>query len=342
MGEAFSSAVPWNVNMDRDPALPALTTIDRERASVVSVRRLTKRYGRRTALDDVDLEISRGTVVGILGPNGAGKSTLLETVAGLRASTSGEVSVLGVDPRRERRQTTRRVSVQPQSASVFGYLSVRETVRLYASFHSSHRDVAQVIADLGLSEQVDVRARDLSGGQLRRLLLAVAIIGIPEIVILDEPSAGLDPEARKHLLELIRSLARDGTTIIFSTHDMAEAAQICDRVVIVVAGRIRADGPPAELIDGGRSTLTFDVASEEALSRTRSVLPADTVTWSQDARGFHVSHATADPDGALELLTRDRQIRGRSYRVVSPTLEDLYLSIVRDAREIDEGRDGDA
>ncbi|WP_060916268.1 ABC transporter ATP-binding protein [Microbacterium oleivorans] len=328
--------------MDTEPALTPTTSGGDEPVSVVSVRQLAKRYGRRAALDDIDLDIARGTVLGILGPNGAGKSTLLETIAGLRAPTSGVVSVLGVDPRRERRQTTRRVSVQPQSASVFGYLSVRETVRLYASFHSEYRDVAEVIVDVGLAEQSEVRARDLSGGQLRRLLLAVAIVGMPEIVILDEPSAGLDPEAKRHLLDLIRSLARDGTTVIFSTHDMAEAAQICDRVVIVVAGKVRADGAPADLITGGRSTLTFDVVTEEALTRARSVLSADAVTWSQDARGIHVSYATADPDAALEVLTRDSQIRGRSYRVVSPTLEDLYLSIVRGARETDGRRDADA
>jgi len=308
--------------------------LDGGRVEVVSVRSLVKTYGDRTVLGGVDFGVESGIVFGLLGPNGAGKSTLLETVAGLRRPTSGSVRVLGFDPRRDRKEVTRLVSVQPQSASVFGFLTVLETLRLYASFHEDHRGVQQTIEQVGLVEQEQVQARNLSGGQLRRLLVGVALIGRPRLVILDEPSAGLDPEARQQLLGIIRSLKADGTTVVFSTHDMTEATQICDRVVIIAEGQIRADGSPSRLIEdaGGTSTLHFDVVTSDALERTQALLDPESLSWVKNTEGFHISYTTTDPDHALEVLTSDHQIRGRRYRIEHLTLEDFYLSIVRESR----------
>src|SRR6218665_81847 len=301
---------------------------------VVSVRSLVKMYGDRPVLGGVDLGVESGVVFGLLGPNGGGKSTLLETVAGVRRPTSGSVTVLGFDPRRDRKEVTRLVSVQPQSASVFGFLTVLETLRLYASFHEDHRGVRETIEQIGLVEQEQVQARNLSGGQLRRLLVGVALIGRPRLVILDEPSAGLDPEARQQLLGIISSLQTDGPKVVFSTHDMTEATQICDRVVIIAEGQIRADGAPSRLIEeaGGASTLHFDVVTSDALERAQALLDAESLSWVKNTEGFHLSYTTTDPDRALELLTSDRQIRGRRYRVEHLTLEDFYLSIVRETR----------
>lgn len=306
-------------------------------ASAVEVRSLTKRYGDRDVLRRVTFDVPKGTVCGLLGPNGAGKSTLLETLAGLRAPTSGDVRVLGLDPRRERKALTELVSVQPQSASVFGSLTVRETLRLYASFHSAPRSVRAVIEETGLSAQSEIQARNLSGGQLRRLLLGVAIIGNPRLVILDEPSAGLDPEARQQLLALVRDLKASGTTVLFSTHDMVEATQVCDRVIILAAGEIQADGSPSDLLSNahGTSTVTFEVPTEEAMRQAESLIDTS-VTWTQVGSGFRGVVETTEPDAALELLTAARGLRGRNYRVASVSLEDFYLAIVKEARLRDE------
>lgn len=304
-------------------------------SAAVVVSGLRKTYGERNVLDGVSLTIEPGTVFGLLGPNGAGKTTLLESIVGLRRPTQGRISVLGLDPRRDRKKLTAKVSVQPQSANVFGSLTVLETLRLYASFHKNYRDVRQTIDAIGLEGQVETQARNLSGGQLRRLLLGVAIIGKPELVVLDEPSAGLDPEARRQLLGLIRSLKDDGTTVIFSTHDMAEATQICDRVVILADGLVQADGAPEQLIEEAEeaATLRFDVVTSESLTLVQRLLPdTASLTWDQGPGVYHLSYRTMDPDGALELLTGNSDVRGRKYRIERMTLEDYYLTIVRNFR----------
>src|ERR1700712_204238 len=187
---------------------------------VIAVKGLVKRYGEFEALRGVSFEVNRGEVFGFVGPNGAGKTTTIECIVGLRKPTEGTVRVLGLDPSANRAQTTARVAVQTQSASLFDTLSVIETLRLFASFHRNALDPGDVVHQVGLDEERDHRSKNLSGGQARRLLLGVALVGDPEIVVLDEPSAGLDPAARQNLWGLIDSLRARGVTVLLSTHDM--------------------------------------------------------------------------------------------------------------------------
>lgn len=226
--------------------------------AVVAVSSVSKSYGGTVVLAGVTVSIHRGEIFGLLGVNGAGKSTLLESIVGLRRIDSGQIAVLGVDPTRRRDVITTRVAVQPQSAALFETLTVLETLRLYASFHPTPADVATVMNRVGLTPQSNTWARNLSGGQQKRLLIGVAIIGNPEIVVLDEPSAGLDPKSKHGLFDLIRRLADDGVTVIFSTHDMREAGDLCDRVGILHDGTIQALGTPSELIDSSDSTSTLE------------------------------------------------------------------------------------
>ncbi|MBC9954086.1 ABC transporter ATP-binding protein [Leucobacter sp. cx-42] len=301
-------------------------------APAVVLESLVKTYGDRTVLNRLQCSIEQETVVGVLGPNGAGKSTLLEIVAGLRKVTEGSVKVLGLNPSEERRLMTRLVSIQPQTANVFGALTVRETLRLHASFHADPCDVFEMIAKIGLNAQEDSRVENLSGGQRRRLLFGVAIIGKPKLVILDEPSAGLDPEAKLQLVALIKELGESGTTVLVSTHDMSEAAQACDRVVILVNGQIKADGSPKSLIESAKthSKLLFEVATRQALTKVYELFGANSVSAKNVGESWSVQVESADPDGLLQSLVRDSQVRGRKFRIETPSLEDFYLSIVQD------------
>lgn len=299
----------------------------------IEVEGVSKVYGSTLALDDVSLEVSDGEIFGLLGPNGAGKSTLLETVAGLRRPTSGGVRVFGVDPARERTATTARVGMQPQSAALFESLTVLETVRMYASFHTRPRAVGDLVDQLGLTSQSGTRARDLSGGQQRRLLIGAALVGEPRLVILDEPSAGLDPQAKRDLHDLIRDVQSRGTTVVVSTHDMTEATELCDRVGILVGGTLRALGSPDDLISAraAMTTVTFRVPVETTEDALRTHLPDAEISATVRGAVRTVTAATPDPDGVIRALTFAPALRASDYRVRRDTLEDAYLAFLADA-----------
>ncbi|WP_433500105.1 ABC transporter ATP-binding protein [Sphaerimonospora sp. CA-214678] len=270
--------------------------------NAIEVRGLTKRYGTTQAVAGIDLEIERGEVFAILGPNGAGKSTTVEILEGYRSRDSGEVSVLGVDPARPTRQWRSRVGVVLQTANDAAELSVRETVRHFAGYYPDPRDPDEVIAKVGLTESAGKRVRQLSGGQRRRVDVALGIIGAPELLFLDEPTTGFDPEARRRFWELIEGLAHDGTTIVLTTHYLDEAEALADRVAVIARGRIVAQGTPATL--GGRQTAKAQV------------------TWA----GGSVETDTPTKT-VLELSRRfDGEVPGLS--VVRPTLEDIYLRLI--------------
>lgn len=298
--------------------------------NVIVVDTVTKSYGDRRVLADVSFTVARGEILGLLGPNGAGKSTLLEAIVGLRSVGSGTIRVLGVDPARDRDAITSQVAVQPQAASLLETLTVRETLRLYASFHRAPADVDDVIARLGLTEQTDVRARDLSGGQVRRLLIGTALVGRPSIVVLDEPSAGLDPQSKRRLFDVIRDIRDEGATVLLSTHDMAEATELCDRVAILVAGRIHALDRPDVLAErhSADSVVSFVVPPGADLSVVADAVGDDAVTVSETATATRVSVRTGDPDALVRLLTFSGPTRARRLSVTNGTLEDYFLDLV--------------
>ena len=216
-------------------------------ATAVRVRGLTKSYGDVAAVKGIDLEIGRGEVFALLGPNGAGKTTIVEILEGYRHRDQGEISVLGLDPSSQRRELKKRIGIVLQSTGVDRYLTVAETIAMYSGYYPHPRPVDEVIGLVGLDEKRDARVVTLSGGQQRRLDVAIALAGDPELLFLDEPTTGFDPSARHEAWEVVRSLADLGKTMLLTTHYMDEAQYLADRVAVIAAGRIIAEGPPSTL-----------------------------------------------------------------------------------------------
>ncbi|MET8181887.1 ABC transporter ATP-binding protein [Streptomyces sp. NPDC005336] len=272
----------------------------------VRVRGLRKRYGAVTALDGVDLGIRHGEVFGILGPNGAGKSTTVEILQGHRTRDAGEVSVLGRDPAAAGREWRSRIGIVWQDESAPAELTVRETVRHFARYYPRPRDPDEVIALVGLGEKTDSRIKALSGGQRRRLDVALGVIGAPELLLLDEPTTGFDPAARRQFWELIRQLADEGTTIVLTTHYLEEAEALADRLAVIATGKVVAEGAPAELRRryGGRAT----------------------VHWTEPGGGAR-SEETDTPTRTVAGLMRRFEGEIPGLRIARPTLEDVYLRL---------------
>ena len=280
-------------------------------APAILVRDLRKAYGQHEAVRGLDFDVAHGEVFGLLGPNGAGKTTTVEILEGYRSRTSGIVSVLGHDPERRPRALRERMGIVLQSVGMYRHIRVREAVAHWAGFYPAPRDVDEVLAIAGLEGKEDALARTLSGGQARRLDLALALVGDPELVFLDEPTTGFDPAARRAAWETIRSLQDLGKTILLTTHYLDEAQALCDRVAIVKDGRALAVGPPAALGAGA--------------SRYR-------VSW-RDEEGEVRERETADPTALLHQLTSAALARGEGLRdlsVTRPTLEDVYLELTAD------------
>jgi len=278
----------------------------------IEVRDLHKRYGDYEAVCGIDIDVLRGEVFGLLGPNGAGKTTTVEILEGYRARTSGEVSVLGHDPARRRIELRKRIGIVLQSGGIYSHITPREALAHWASFYPKPREVEEVLDLSGLRAQADVRSRKLSGGQLRRLDFALALVGDPELMFLDEPTTGFDPEARRDAWETVRSLRDLGKTVLLTTHYLDEAQALADRVAIVKDGRVLAVGPPRELGVGG--------------SHYR-------VAW-RDGAGELVERQTEDPTRLLQELTSEALARGEQLQELSvgrPTLEDVYLELTAGA-----------
>jgi ABC-2 type transport system ATP-binding protein len=283
-----------------------------ETAAAIDVRALRKRYGDYEAVRGIDISVRRGEVFGLLGPNGAGKTTTVGILEGYRARTSGEVSVLGHDPARRSIELRRRIGIVLQAGGIYSHITPREALAHWASFYPHPRDVQEVLELAGLQEQADVRSRKLSGGQLRRLDFALALIGDPELIFLDEPTTGFDPEARRAAWQTVRSLRALGKTILLTTHYLDEAQALADRVAIVKDGRVLAIGPPRELGVGA--------AHYRAAYR--------------DGKGELIERETDDPTALLHELTSEALARGERLEELSvarPTLEDVYLELTADA-----------
>jgi len=296
-----------------------------EQDPAIEVSALRKRYGDFEALRGIDIAVQRGEVFGLLGPNGAGKTTTVEILEGYRARTEGTVSVLGHDPALRSVELRRRIGIVLQSGGIYSQITPREALAQWAGFYPRPRAVTEVLALAGLEDVADVRCRKLSGGQLRRLDFALALVGDPELIFLDEPTTGFDPEARRAAWETVRSLRDLGKTILLTTHYLDEAQELADRVAIVKDGRVLAIGPPRELVarpSGTGPAGTHPPGSE----RYR-------VTY-RDADGALVELDTEDPTALLNELTARALAEGwrlRDLSVGRPTLEDVYLELTADA-----------
>jgi ABC-2 type transport system ATP-binding protein len=280
-------------------------------APAIEVVDLHKSYGSFEAVRGVSFQVDPGEIFGLLGPNGAGKTTTVEILEGYRARSGGEVRVLGHDPERRHRELQERVGIVLQSCGFYRRVTVREAVTHFAKVYPSPRDPEETIALVGLVDKADAQTKDLSGGQRRRLDLALALIGDPELVFLDEPTTGFDPAARRAAWGVVRRLKELGKTVLLTTHYLDEAQELADRVAIVKDGRIVAEGPPDSLGPGS--------------SRYRV---------SYISQGRRVEHQTDDPTELLHRLTSDALARGErleGLEVTRPTLEEVYLELTREA-----------
>ena len=273
--------------------------------TAIEVSGLRKTYGSRSAVSGIDLSIPHGEVFALLGPNGAGKTTTVEILEGHRRRDAGAVRVLGQDPATGGRDWRARIGIVLQSATDAADLTVAETVRHIAGFYPRPRPAAEVIDLVGLSGQVKTKVRALSGGQRRRLDVALGIVGRPEVVFLDEPTTGFDPQARRQFWHLVRALATEGTTILLTTHYLDEAEALADRLAVIAGGSLVAEGTPATL--GGRAGAS------------------STVSWT-GTRGPE-SEQTADPAATIARLTA-AGIDLTTLTVTRPTLEDTYLTLI--------------
>ncbi|GAA0697116.1 ABC transporter ATP-binding protein [Kitasatospora atroaurantiaca] len=295
----------------------------------VEVAGLVKRYGSKIAVDGLDLTIARGAITAVLGPNGAGKTTTIETCEGYRRPDAGTVRVLGLDPVADPRQLRPRVGVMLQSGGVYAGARAVEMLKHTAKLHADPLDVDALVERLGLGSCGRTTYRRLSGGQQQRLALAMAVVGRPELVFLDEPTAGLDPQARRATWDLVRDLRRDGVTVVVTTHHMDEAEQLADQVAVVDRGRVIATGSPEELCRGGaESSLHFDGPAGLDLGSLRKVLP-DGAAVTEPAPGSYRVEAPLDPRllATVTAWCAEAGVMPEKLTVQRRSLEDVFLEL---------------
>jgi ABC-2 type transport system ATP-binding protein len=295
--------------------------------AAIRVTGLRKRYGTLEAVRGVDFEVAEGECFALLGPNGAGKTTTVEILEGYRDRDAGQVEVLGVDPRRGGRAFRERIGIVLQSSGHFRELSVREVLELFGGCYPRPRATGEVIELVGLGGKAGARVKTLSGGQQRRLDLALGLVGDPDLLFLDEPTTGFDPSARRRSWELIESLRALGKTILLTTHYMDEAQNLADRVAILAAGRVVAAGTPDSL--GGRDEGEAMIAFRLPAGTPVAALPAG-LPGRPEPHEDRVVLRTTEPTRALNLLTGwalDRGVELDALTVARPSLEDVYLQL---------------
>jgi ABC-2 type transport system ATP-binding protein len=312
---------PRDVRRPRAARPPRSPRVDG--GAAVSVRGLTKSYGSFEAVRGIDFDIARGEIVAFLGPNGAGKTTTVEILEGYRSRTSGEVLVLGEDPAAAGRSWRGSIGVVLQESQPEAYLTARQCLELYAGYYAAPRPVDETLALVGLADRADTVAGKLSGGQRRRLDVALALVGDPELVFLDEPTTGFDPSARRAAWEVVAGLRELGKTIFLTTHYMDEAEFLADRIIVLAGGEIAAEGTPATL--GGRdrsaARIVFTLDDEAARARLPQPFTAD---------GARVEARTTAPVADLRTLTEwasANDVDLADLEVRRPTLEDIYLEL---------------
>ncbi|HEY7340706.1 MAG TPA: ABC transporter ATP-binding protein [Ktedonobacterales bacterium] len=301
--------------------------------ALIEVSHLVRRYGRFTAVNDVSFTIRRGEIFGLLGPNGAGKTTTLEIIEGLRRADDGQVTVDGLDVRRERRAVRQRIGVQLQATTLFDGLTVRETIHLFGAFYPSARSADDLLHEVALEEKAHAKPQNLSGGQRQRLALALALVNDPALLLLDEPTTGLDPQSRRLLWETILRLRARGKTIVLTTHFMDEAQTLCDRIAILDGGRIIAQDTPSGLIGLLNASATIDCALTSAPggqppdSAALRLLP-DVSDVQEGAERVRLYSTRIEK--TMTALFQYAETRGMSVeqiQVQAPTLEDVFLKL---------------
>jgi ABC-2 type transport system ATP-binding protein len=308
----------------------------------ILVEGLRKAYDGRTVLDGISLRVARGELVALLGPNGAGKTTTVEIVEGYRSPDGGTVRVLGSSPAGGAPALKSRVGLMLQGGGIDPRTTPRDLLRLYAAFHEAPKDPDVLLATVGLERAARTRARRLSGGERQRLALALALVGDPEVLILDEPTAGMDPEARRTTRELIAGLRAEGRAILLTTHDLGDVERLADRVAILHRGRIVAEGSPAELASGAipslRLRLVRPLEGGEAVALTAAlagVHPGASVTSEGDGDGagrYRVEGVTPDPRliAAVATWCADADIGIAELRAAATSLEERYFELTGD------------
>jgi ABC-2 type transport system ATP-binding protein len=295
-------------------------------AVAIEVEDLHKHYGSHAAVRGISFSVRRGEVFGLLGPNGAGKTTTVEILEGYRERTRGHVAVLGMDPGPRPAALRERIGIVLQSSGLYRHLTVHEAVSHWAGLYLAPRDVEETIALTGLEAAAGQRTRTLSGGQQRRLDFALALIGDPELVFLDEPTTGFDPAARRQAWAVIRDLCAGGTTVLLTTHYLDEAEHLAGRVGVLAGGRLVAEGTPEELIGGaGTTVVRFDLPPEATAADLAGVVPEGAVV-----AGGRVEFTTARPTAAVHAVTGwavERGIELSGLAVSRPSLEDVYLQL---------------
>ena len=295
---------------------------------VLAIEALTKRYGSLVAVDGISFQVRRGETFGILGPNGAGKTTTLEMIEGLRRPDGGRITLLGLDAVRQRRAAQGRIGVQLQSQALWPELTVEETLRTFRALFRRRLAVEELMERFALTEKRRALVRNLSGGQKQRLSVATAMVNDPEVVFLDEPTTGLDPQARRGFWDLIRDMSREGKTVIVTTHYMEEAEALCERVAIMDLGRIMALDSPRDLVRG----LDFDNTVECTFAGAMDRAPLLALPAVRDVKKENGAHLLFTDDvsatlAALMGLTDANDERVQSLQVRTATLEDVFISM---------------
>ncbi|MER8061764.1 MULTISPECIES: ABC transporter ATP-binding protein [unclassified Streptomyces] len=298
--------------------------------SVIEVTDLRKSYGGRPVVDGVSFAVEEGEIFGILGPNGAGKTTTVECVEGLRVPDGGRIRVAGLDPVADHAEVAKILGAQLQQSEIQVKLTVREALELYSAFYPRPADWRPLAERLGLTDRLGTRFGKLSGGQQQRLFIALALIGGPRIVVLDELTTGLDPRARRDTWQLIEDVRASGVTVLLVTHFMEEAQRLCDRIAVIDKGRVAALDTPAGLIhrSAGATVISF-TPSAPLDERELAALPALVSVEDQNGR-LTLSGTDETVDAVLTLLARHR-VTAHQLRVVDATLDDAFLDLTQEA-----------
>ncbi|TDD71651.1 ABC transporter ATP-binding protein [Jiangella aurantiaca] len=293
---------------------------------IIDVTNLHKAYGSTVAVDDVSFAVEEGEIFGILGPNGAGKTTTVECIEGLRRPDGGSVSVLGLDPVRDRADIRKVLGAQLQESELPEKITVAEALDLYASFYASPANPAELLADLGLTEKAGTRFEKLSGGQKQRLSIALALVGNPRVAVLDELTTGLDPQARRDTWQLIEQVRARGVTIILVTHFMDEAERLCDRLALIDGGRVAAIDSPAGLIARVASEQTLRFRPSSPLDETVLTALPDVTRVARDG-GHYVVTGTGNLPYTVITTLAAHDVVAAELRMDQASLEDAFVAL---------------
>ncbi|HEY3722764.1 MAG TPA: ABC transporter ATP-binding protein [Acidimicrobiia bacterium] len=298
----------------------------------IEVAGLEKRYGDRRAVDGIDLRIPTGAVFGLLGPNGAGKTSTVETLEGYRKPDGGTVRVLGLDPQHDGPALRGRIGVMLQEGGLYPGVRPLEALHLFAAFYPDPDDPERLLDLVGLREVAGTYVRRLSGGECQRLSLALALVGRPELVFLDEPTAGMDPRARATTWQLVRELRDAGTTVVLTTHHMDEAEHLCDQLAIIDHGRIVLEGTPADITDIGGRDLHFSTTAGLDLPALAAAMSLPAAEVLEERPGEYTIRAAMTPELVADLAVwlRDKGYGLTELRTERATLEEVFLQLTRE------------